>query len=39
MNVITLKELLKMKLEAGRPQDLLDAENIKAKLLLGRKKT
>ncbi|MBC7420744.1 MAG: nucleotidyl transferase AbiEii/AbiGii toxin family protein [Bdellovibrio sp.] len=39
MKVITLKELLKMKLEAGRPQDLLDAENIKAKLSLERKNT
>lgn len=30
--VASLKELLKMKEEAGRPQDLIDIENIKAKL-------
>lgn len=32
INVITLDQLLKMKKEAGRPQDLLDVENIKRKL-------
>ncbi len=32
IKVITLEELLKMKLKAGRPQDLIDAENIKEKL-------
>jgi len=32
ISVISLKELLKMKSEAGRPQDLLDIKNIKAKL-------
>jgi adenine deaminase len=30
--VASLKELLKMKEEAGRPQDLIDIQNIKAKL-------
>jgi hypothetical protein len=30
--VASLKELLKMKIEAGRPQDLVDAGNIKEKL-------
>ena len=30
--VASLAELLKMKKEAGRPQDLIDIENIKAKL-------
>lgn len=30
--VASLRELLKMKEEAGRPQDLIDIENIKAKL-------
>lgn len=30
--VASLKELLKMKQEAGRPQDLIDIESIKAKL-------
>lgn len=30
--VASLKELLEMKTESGRPQDLLDIENIKAKL-------
>ncbi len=32
ITVISLKELLKMKVKAGRPQDLVDAENIKEKL-------
>jgi hypothetical protein len=32
IKVITLQELLKMKLQAGRPQDLIDVENIKEKL-------
>lgn len=32
ISVVTLKELLKMKLEAGRPQDLVDAKNIQEKL-------
>lgn len=32
INVISLKELLKMKTEAGRPQDLIDVKNIKEKL-------
>lgn len=32
INVISLKELLKMKTEAGRPQDLVDIQNIKEKL-------
>ena len=32
LKVISLKELLKMKAEAGRPQDLIDIENIKSKL-------
>lgn len=30
--VASLKELLKMKQESGRPQDLIDIKNIKAKL-------
>lgn len=30
--VASLKELLKMKLESGRPQDLIDVKNIKEKL-------
>lgn len=30
--VANLKELLQMKIEAGRPQDLVDVENIKKKL-------
>lgn len=30
--VASLEELLKMKTEAGRPQDLIDIKNIKAKL-------
>lgn len=32
ITVISLKELLKMKVKAGRPQDLVDAKNIKEKL-------
>lgn len=32
ISVASLKELLKMKTEAGRPQDKIDIENIKAKL-------
>lgn len=32
INTASLRELLKMKLEAGRPQDLVDVENIKVKL-------
>lgn len=32
ISVASLAELLKMKTEAGRPQDLVDIENIKAKL-------
>lgn len=32
ISVASLKELLKMKTRAGRPQDLVDIENIKAKL-------
>jgi predicted nucleotidyltransferase len=32
INVVTLKELLKMKTEAGRPQDLVDIQNIKEKI-------
>lgn len=32
ISVISLKELLKMKTEAGRPQDLVDVQNIKEKL-------
>jgi predicted nucleotidyltransferase len=30
--VVSLKDLLKMKKEAGRPQDLIDVENIERKL-------
>jgi len=32
ISVITLRELLNMKVESGRPQDLIDIENIKEKL-------
>ncbi|MGZ3746173.1 MAG: nucleotidyl transferase AbiEii/AbiGii toxin family protein [Pseudobdellovibrionaceae bacterium] len=32
ITVASLKELLKMKTEAGRPQDLIDIKNIKEKL-------
>jgi hypothetical protein len=32
IRVVSLQELLKMKLEAGRPQDLVDAQNIEARL-------
>ncbi|WP_415061222.1 nucleotidyl transferase AbiEii/AbiGii toxin family protein [Bdellovibrio sp.] len=32
ISVVTLQELLKMKQESGRPQDLIDIENIQAKL-------
>lgn len=32
INVVTLKALLEMKLKSGRPQDLVDIENIKGKL-------
>lgn len=32
IHVISLKGLLKMKQEAGRPQDLVDAENIRRKI-------
>ncbi|MBC7456852.1 MAG: hypothetical protein H7235_01140 [Bdellovibrionaceae bacterium] len=32
INVVTLKKLLEMKLKSGRPQDLVDAENIKGKI-------
>lgn len=32
LSVISLKELLKMKIEAGRPQDLIDVQSIKEKL-------
>jgi hypothetical protein len=32
LSVISLKELLKMKVEAGRPQDLVDVQRIREKL-------
>ena len=32
INVATLAELLKMKMEAGRPQDLIDIQSIKDKM-------
>lgn len=32
IRVASLEELLKMKIEAGRPQDLIDVKNIKEKL-------
>jgi hypothetical protein len=32
ISVISLEELLRMKLASARPQDLVDAENIKAKI-------
>jgi hypothetical protein len=35
--VVTLKSLLKMKLEAGRPQDLVHAEKIREKIKASRK--
>ncbi len=32
ISVVSLRQLLQMKIETGRPQDLIDIENIKAKL-------
>jgi predicted nucleotidyltransferase len=32
ISVVSLQDLLEMKIEAGRPQDLIDIENIKEKL-------
>ena len=32
ISVVSLKELLRMKTEAARPQDLIDIKNIKVKL-------
>jgi predicted nucleotidyltransferase len=32
ISVVSLRDLLKMKIEAGRPQDLIDIQNIKEKL-------
>lgn len=32
ITVVSLEDLLKMKIEAGRPQDLIDIKNIKEKL-------
>lgn len=32
ISVVTLQQLLKLKLETGRPQDLVDAESIREKL-------
>jgi hypothetical protein len=38
LSVISLEELLRMKMEAGRPQDLLDIKNIEIKLSEEKKK-
>lgn len=32
ITVVSLKELLKLKIESGRPQDLIDIENIRKKI-------
>jgi hypothetical protein len=32
ITIVSLRELLKMKLEAGRPQDLVDIQNIREKM-------